>query len=314
MTPMGPPARWEERWHLTGAGVENVWHYLREVLACPSGRLLLRGPNGTGKTTLLEALLPYLLNPKASALSSGRNRATSLESLMKAGSTGRRRTGYLWLSFTAPGGRDESGSEADEVHYGVRLEYAQGCNPAVVVVPFWAPVLPGSDRDNFSELDRDEFTGWLTSCGGEVFACPDDYVTHLAQSVFDSTDRRGTLLYPPGVWCAVVLLDGARVRRRAGDENRPTCSGEHKPRARRRAREPDPDLGRQTRALHRDRHSPPQQDHRPPPRNRPRRPRGPRLRRPGRRPRRPGHASLIAPTPLPSSLWSSNLCSLRGPP
>ncbi|WP_330481494.1 SbcC/MukB-like Walker B domain-containing protein [Streptomyces sp. NBC_00724] len=186
MTLMGPPARWQERWRLTGAGVDNVWHYLREILACPSGRLLLRGPNGTGKTTLLEALLPYLLNPKASALSSGRNRATSLESLMKAGSPGRRRTGYLWLSFTAPGGRDESGSEADEVHYGVRLEYAQGCNPAVVVVPFWAPVLPGSDLDNFSELDRDEFTGWLTSCGGEVFACPDDYVSHLAQSVFGS--------------------------------------------------------------------------------------------------------------------------------
>ncbi|MEW2491588.1 hypothetical protein [Streptomyces sp. NPDC048411] len=48
MTLMGPPARWEERWHLTGAGVENVWHYLREVLVCQSDRLLLRGPSPPG--------------------------------------------------------------------------------------------------------------------------------------------------------------------------------------------------------------------------------------------------------------------------
>ncbi|MFD6985055.1 hypothetical protein ACFWAX_30795, partial [Streptomyces sp. NPDC059956] len=179
------PARWMWRWHLSGGGVENVWHYTRELLPCPSGRLLLRGPNGTGKTTLLEGLCPYLLNPRAQALSSGRNRSTSLESLMKGGSSGRRRNGYLWLTFSAPEALPDAGS--DEVHYGVRLEYAQGCSPAVEVVPFWTPVLPGDGREDLSELSREEFTAVITGDGGQVFKDGDDYVAHLAQTVFGTT-------------------------------------------------------------------------------------------------------------------------------
>ncbi|MGW3061747.1 SbcC/MukB-like Walker B domain-containing protein [Streptomyces goshikiensis] len=177
------PERWLRRWHLSGAGVENVWHYTREELACRSGRLLLRGANGTGKTTLLEGLCPYLLDPRAQALSSGKNRATSLESLMKEGSEGRRRNGCLWLSFTAPRQASEA-EDLGEVHYGVRLEYAQGCNPAVDVVPFWTPRLPGEGRDDLSQLSREEFTEAITGDGGEVFADTDRYVAHLAHVVF----------------------------------------------------------------------------------------------------------------------------------
>lgn len=175
--------RWLRRWRLTGAGVENVWNYTREEFDCRSGRLLLRGPNGTGKTTLLEGMCPYLLDPRAQALSSGKNRATSLESLMKEGSEGRRRNGYLWLSFTAP----RQSSDADtsgEVHYGVRLEYAQGCTPAVEVVPFWTPVMPGAGRDDLSQLSREEFAAVITGDGGEIFADTDRYVAHLAHVVF----------------------------------------------------------------------------------------------------------------------------------
>ncbi|CUM35520.1 hypothetical protein BN2537_5 [Streptomyces venezuelae] len=29
--------RWWRRWHLIGAGVDNVWYYTREWLPCPSG-------------------------------------------------------------------------------------------------------------------------------------------------------------------------------------------------------------------------------------------------------------------------------------
>ncbi|MFF4829772.1 hypothetical protein ACFY20_44325 [Streptomyces sp. NPDC001312] len=43
---MSVPARWAARWHLTGAGVENVWLFPREVIDCPSGRSLVTGPNG----------------------------------------------------------------------------------------------------------------------------------------------------------------------------------------------------------------------------------------------------------------------------
>lgn len=180
--PVESPARFAARWCLTGAGVENVWHYTREVLACPAGRVLLRGPNGTGKTTLLEGLCPYLLDLQAGKLGSGRNRATSLESLMRAGAQGRRRTGYLWLSFTAPAGGvpEEAGRE---VYYGVRLEYPRGCSPAVEVVPWWSPHLPGGGTD-LSALAREEFKDHLAAVGGAVFKEPGDYVARLAETVF----------------------------------------------------------------------------------------------------------------------------------
>ncbi|MET9759931.1 SbcC/MukB-like Walker B domain-containing protein [Streptomyces sp. NPDC006372] len=178
------PDRWARRWHLVGAGVENVWHYTREVLDCPSGRLLKRGANGTGKTTLLEALCPYLLDPVARNLSSGGNRQTSLESLMKGGNPGRRRFGYLWLSFSPPEQKTDGVTDTSVVHYGVRLEYTQGCQPAVEQVFFSTPTAPGADRDDFSELNREEFRAWVADCGGQVFTSSDDYVTDLAQRVF----------------------------------------------------------------------------------------------------------------------------------
>lgn len=180
---VGHPERLTRRWHLVGAGVDNVWHYTREVLSCPSGRCLLRGSNGTGKTTLLEGLCPYLLNPTAGNLSSGRNRATSLESLMKGGSPGRRRFGYLWLSFASPA--DPEGSGQEHAHYGVRLEYAQGSGPNTVThLPFRVPVIPGDGLEDLSQLSKQEFTDWATAHGGQVFARDDDYVADLAQRVF----------------------------------------------------------------------------------------------------------------------------------
>jgi hypothetical protein len=178
------PDRWARRWHLMGAGVENVWHYTREELDCPSGRLLKRGANGTGKTTLLEALCPYLLDPVPRNLSSGGNRQTSLESLMKGGSPGRRRFGYLWLSFGPPEQETDGVTDTSVVHYGLRLEYTQGCQPAVEQVFFSTPTTPGADRDDFSELNREEFSAWVADCGRQVFTSSDDYVSDLAQRVF----------------------------------------------------------------------------------------------------------------------------------
>ena len=51
-TRIGSPGRWT----LAGAGLAKVWRYGDLDLDAPSGRLLLRGANGTGKTTALEAL------------------------------------------------------------------------------------------------------------------------------------------------------------------------------------------------------------------------------------------------------------------
>src|SRR5438445_13450291 len=91
---VGSHSRFERRWHLVGAGLSNVWRFGDLELSAASGRLLLRGPNGTGKTTALEALAPYLLDLNGSRMSAGKARTTNLSSLMREGAVGRRRFGY----------------------------------------------------------------------------------------------------------------------------------------------------------------------------------------------------------------------------
>lgn len=189
MNRLSIPARWASRWCLAGAGVENVGLLPREVFASPSGRILVTGPNGTGKTTLLEKLCPHLLDPTTAAhLSSGKNRGTTLEFLMRSGSTGRRRVGYLWLSFRPPQSGPEAG--ADTVHYGLRLDYAQGTSPSVTRVGFMMPLVPGSDRDDLSTLGLEAFTQYVTGHGGTLFERLDDYVADLAERVFGCAPAR----------------------------------------------------------------------------------------------------------------------------
>ncbi|MFJ6810955.1 SbcC/MukB-like Walker B domain-containing protein [Streptomyces anulatus] len=213
--------RFWRRWHLTGAGVDNVWYYTREVLPCPSGRWLARGPNGTGKTTLLEGLCPFLLNPVHMQLSSASGRATSLVSLMKGGSTGKRRFGYVWLSFGPPGDPASGDADAGEQHYGLRLEYAASSN-SVETVPFRVPVVPGHDGQDLSTMKRDDFCAWVAAQGGEIFASVDTYVADLAQRIFGCTPgtlkriaRRIKKVRNPGLLAGLSPADAAAELRMA---------------------------------------------------------------------------------------------------
>ncbi|MCX4451592.1 SbcC/MukB-like Walker B domain-containing protein [Streptomyces sp. NBC_01789] len=213
--------RFWRRWHLIGAGVDNVWYYTREVLSCPSGRWLARGTNGTGKTTLLEGLCPFLLNPVHMHLSSTSGRATSLVSLMRGGSTGKRRFGCMWLSFGPPGDPASGDSDAGEQHYGLRLEYAASSN-SVESVPFRLPVVPGHDGQDLSTMKRDDFCGWVSAQGGEVFASADAYVADLAQRVFGCTPgtlkriaRRIKKVRNPGLLAGLTPADAAAELRMA---------------------------------------------------------------------------------------------------
>jgi ABC-type lipoprotein export system ATPase subunit len=49
------------RWRPSRAGILNVYQYQDEVLEFADGRLLLRGVNGSGKSTAMNMLLPFLL-------------------------------------------------------------------------------------------------------------------------------------------------------------------------------------------------------------------------------------------------------------
>lgn len=101
----------QRRWVPNRAGVLNVWRYYDEVFEFHNGRLLLRGPNGTGKSKALELLLPYLfdasLRPhRLSTFGSGER--TMWWNLMGEGATGTTRVGYVWLEFSRAA---ESGQE-----------------------------------------------------------------------------------------------------------------------------------------------------------------------------------------------------------
>ena len=99
------------RWVPSRAGVLNVWRYYDEVFEFHNGRLLLRGPNGTGKSKALEVLLPYLFDAslRPHRLSTfGTGERTMWWNLMGEGATGATRVGYVWLEFRREG---EHGTE-----------------------------------------------------------------------------------------------------------------------------------------------------------------------------------------------------------
>ena len=131
----GKASRFGARWRLIGAGLSNVWRYGDLELPAVSGRLLLRGPNGTGKTTALEVLWPFLLDLKQERLSAGKARFTNLTNLMREGAESTNRVGYLWASFAAPG-------DNHVVSYGVRLNFSKSGTPPVKVIPFFVPGRP----------------------------------------------------------------------------------------------------------------------------------------------------------------------------
>ena len=189
--PAGNPKRFGARWRLVEAGLSNVWRYGDLILPALSGRLLLRGPNGTGKTTALEALWPFLLDLNKTKLRAGQARTTTLTALMKEGQQEAKRIGYAWLTLAGPGG--------EGVHsYGVRLEFSNGGTPPVRVVPFTIPGRPVKDLPLVSGPARtpitttNEFCESVEHVGGTVFDNDADYVTDLGNHIFGAD--RDTLI------------------------------------------------------------------------------------------------------------------------
>ncbi len=181
----GAPDRFGRRWRLVGAGLSNVWRFGDLELPAASGRLLLRGPNGTGKTTALEALWPYLLDLNATRLAAGKARPTSLSSLMREGAAGKRRFGYAWLTLCGPG--DEG-----VWSYGVRLQYSEGASPPVRVIPFAVPGRPLHELalhvEGRTPLTAEQFVEEVSRRGGQAFADEDAYVAHLAARLFSVSE------------------------------------------------------------------------------------------------------------------------------
>ncbi len=189
--PAGDRSRYGRRWRLVGAGLGNVWRFADLQLAAHSGRLLLRGANGTGKTTALEALCPYLLDLNAQKMAAGKARPTTLGLLMKEGSNGQKRTGYAWLTFAAPAGHHDSLTDTPSPatrSWGVRLQYGPGSTPQVKAFAFTVPGQPSTDFDlhwpGRQALTLEQFIATVEAAGGHVFDSHEDYVTDLAATVW----------------------------------------------------------------------------------------------------------------------------------
>jgi uncharacterized protein (TIGR02680 family) len=85
------------RWTLSRAGIVNVYQYDNEVLEFGGGRLLLRGVNGSGKSTAMNMLLPFLLDGDTRRIDAAGEQSGVLKAWMLSGREETQPQGYLWL-------------------------------------------------------------------------------------------------------------------------------------------------------------------------------------------------------------------------
>ena len=88
------------RYEPTRAGIINMWDYRDEEFSFAGGWLVLRGPNGSGKTKALEVLFPFVLDgridPKRLNPFAAEDR-TMKSNLLYRGMDNA--VGYVWLEF-----------------------------------------------------------------------------------------------------------------------------------------------------------------------------------------------------------------------
>jgi len=85
------------RWTLSRAGIVNVYQYDNETLHFGGGRLLLRGVNGSGKSTAMSMLLPFLLDGDTRRIDAAGEQTGVLKAWMLTGREEPQPVGYLWL-------------------------------------------------------------------------------------------------------------------------------------------------------------------------------------------------------------------------
>ncbi|MGW7582991.1 hypothetical protein ACWGKU_18245 [Kitasatospora sp. NPDC054768] len=183
--------RHERRRTLVGIGVCNVHNYALEVFGTECGRILWRGRNGCGKTTLLESTVPFLLILDERALHVGKNRSTTLAGLMEEGARGSKRAGYLWLTAALP---HSPGTTGDSMSFGVRLDYSKGAQKPVTLTAFR---LPGPVLDlielqgAFGEaLSGEDFEQRVRDADGAVFEDAAAYRQSLAAELLGTDQAR----------------------------------------------------------------------------------------------------------------------------
>ncbi|MCM3924322.1 hypothetical protein ND748_21960 [Frankia sp. AiPs1] len=179
------------RWRPSRAGILNVYQYGDETLHFAGGRLLLRGVNGSGKSTAMNMLLPFLLEADTRRIDAAGEQTGVLRSWMLADTEETQRTGYLWIEFARPD---------DEVPGGVRY-HCFGCgiraNRSTDRVTSWWFSTPRRARIDFSlTADRTPLTidALRAELGADaVFARAADYQDEVSRRLFGGTNPAGYL-------------------------------------------------------------------------------------------------------------------------
>lgn len=128
----------------------NLWDYRDEEFVFADGRLVLRGPNGSGKTKALEVLFPFVLDgriePRRLNPFAGEDRTMKSNLIYRKQETAH---AYVWLEFARA---DADGVLGEAVTVGVGLR-AQRHNDKVTR---WYFVVDGRVGVDFSLLGPDD--------------------------------------------------------------------------------------------------------------------------------------------------------------
>jgi uncharacterized protein (TIGR02680 family) len=184
------------RWRPSRAGILNVYQYQDEVLEFADGRLLLRGVNGSGKSTAMNMLLPFLLEADVRKIDAAGEQRGVLRSWMLSDNDDTQRTGYLWIEFTRDG-EDGTAPEHRTVGCGIRANRSTDR-----VTTWWF------STDRRARTGASGATGWeadfrLTEADvpfsaevlrselgprGQVFTSTAEYRVEIARRFFGGTD------------------------------------------------------------------------------------------------------------------------------
>ena len=168
------------------AGIINMWDYRDEEFSFAGGWLVLRGPNGSGKTKALEVLFPFVLDgridPKRLNPFAAEDR-TMKSNLLYRGMDNA--VGYAWLEF-----RHRDTGEAVTVGIGL---HAQRHRDTPVRWHFVAEGRVGEDFSLLTDDDRPMTKKQLAEEIGEarIYASPTEYRAAIDARLF----RLGTERY-----------------------------------------------------------------------------------------------------------------------
>ncbi|WP_405680186.1 TIGR02680 family protein [Streptomyces sp. NBC_01238] len=176
-TPGDTPAP-SARYVPTRAGIINLWDYRDEEFSFADGWLVLRGPNGSGKTKALEVLFPFVLDgridPKRLNPFAAEDRTMKSNLLFRGQDSA---LGYVWIEFT----HRETG---EAVTCGIGL-HAQRHRDTLARWHFVAEGRVGEDFSLLTDDDRPMTKKQLAAeLGRELIASTADYRAAVDQRLF----------------------------------------------------------------------------------------------------------------------------------